>query len=60
MPSTGADATTKTGTIKITSEPDGADVNVDGAFMGWIVRRVREPGDQISSKASRGRENEWS
>ncbi|HLG15265.1 MAG TPA: PEGA domain-containing protein [Blastocatellia bacterium] len=28
------DSTTKTGSVKVTSDPSGADVNVDGAFMG--------------------------
>lgn len=32
--STTDDSAEKTGTVKITSEPSGADVSVDGAFMG--------------------------
>ena len=32
--STTDDSAAKTGTVKITSEPSGADVNVDGAFIG--------------------------
>jgi hypothetical protein len=50
---------TETGTITVTSAPDGAEVSVDGAFVGNAPATLKLPAGKHSVKVAIAGYNEW-